>query len=89
MIMQIKHPGIASKQNLHMYILSWPPRSSTACTKRACSVVVHRILGALTLRRPGGNLDLDDKKPPPPPNQPVRPPPSSGTGPHDSGDQHH
>uniref|UniRef100_A0A0A9F1R4 Similar to ATS/KAN4 (ABERRANT TESTA SHAPE) n=1 Tax=Arundo donax TaxID=35708 RepID=A0A0A9F1R4_ARUDO len=30
--------------------LSWPPRSSTACTKRAWSAVVHRIRGARALR---------------------------------------
>jgi hypothetical protein len=30
-------------------ILSWPPRSSTACTKCAWSTVVHRIRGALEL----------------------------------------
>lgn len=36
----------------YMNILSWPPRSSTACTKCACSAVVHRILGALALLFP-------------------------------------
>lgn len=33
-----------------MRILSWPPRSSTACTKRAWSAVVQRIRGARALR---------------------------------------
>lgn len=40
-------------------ILSWPPRSSTACTKCACSAVVHRIRGALELLL----------APPPPPGE--------------------
>lgn len=42
-----------------MNILSWPPRSSTARTKCACSAVVHRILGALELlfRPPAAGLD--------------------------------
>jgi len=31
-------------------VLSWPPRSSTACTKRAWSAVVQRIRGARELR---------------------------------------
>jgi hypothetical protein len=31
-------------------LLSWPPRSSTACTKRAWSAVVQRIRGARDLR---------------------------------------
>lgn len=38
--------------------LSWPPRSSTAWTKRACRVVVHRIRGALMLLLVG-NLDMN------------------------------
>lgn len=35
-----------------MNLLSWPPRSSTACTKCAWRAVVHRILGALELLFP-------------------------------------
>lgn len=40
-----------------MSLLSCPPRSSTACTKCACSVDVQRIRGALMLRL-GPSLEM-------------------------------
>jgi hypothetical protein len=43
----------ASAREWHICLLSWPPRSSTACTKRAWSAVVQRIRGARELRFDG------------------------------------
>lgn len=53
---------LEKKKKKNQYTLSWPPRSSTAWTKRAWRVVVHRILGALMLRL-AGNLEKNLERP--------------------------
>ena len=46
------------RKEIKRNILSWPPSNSTAWTKRAWRVVVHRIRGALMLRL-AGNLGMN------------------------------
>lgn len=60
--MELMYSDVKEKVN----ILSWPPRSSTAWTKRAWRVLVHRILGDLMLLLWNGfgmNLDLKSAMP--------------------------